>query len=121
MTPFYNMMNNNDVFAQLILAPAAGLGVRLDYHYLQVTETEDLVYAGGGATQSKPIFGYAGFPAAGHHELAHFLDVAINYTINDHFTVAGYYGHAFGGDVVDANFAGGSDIDYGYLELTLTL
>jgi hypothetical protein len=33
-------------------------------------------------------------------------------------TLGGYYGHAFGGDVVTGTFDGG-DADYGFIETTL--
>ena len=36
--PFYNLMNNQDVFAQLILRPHARVTVRTDYHWLSLTD-----------------------------------------------------------------------------------
>jgi len=65
LTPFFNLMNNQDVFAQLVLKPLASAAVRIDYHYLEGAAADDLLYAGGGAGEPDRIFGYAGFPARG--------------------------------------------------------
>ena len=73
--PFFNLMNNQDVFAQLILRPHARVTIRTDYHWLSLTERRDLWYAGGGATNAK-IFGFAGAPSGGHRELAHLVDLS---------------------------------------------
>ena len=58
--PFYNMMNTEDLFAQLIARPHPRLEVRTDYHWLRLSEPADLWYAGGGATNDT-FFGYAAF------------------------------------------------------------
>ena len=34
--------------------------------------------------------------------------------------LAGYYGHAFGGSVVENGFPGRDDIDYGFVETTIS-
>lgn len=120
-TPFYNLMNNEDLFAQLLVDVWEGGNVRLDYHHLRATEGDDLVYAGGGATMAEPIFGYAGFAASGHRTLANFVDVALTQTITSRISAYLYYGHAFGGGIVDAQFPGDDDLDYGYLEVTVRL
>ena len=120
-TPFFNMMNNEDVFVQAIVAPRDGLSVRVDYHHLWATEGDDLVYAGGGATMSQPVFGYAGYSARGHSSIADFVDVSVDWTLSPHWKLSVYYGHAFGDSVIDAQYPGGSDLDYGYFELTATL
>lgn len=120
-TPFYNMMNNQDLFVQAIVAPWEGGSLRVDYHRLWASEDRDLVYAGGGATLSEPLFGYSGFAAGGHHDLANFVDVSLAQAITPRVQAAVYYGHAFGGSAVEAQFPGSDQLDYGYLELTLTL
>jgi hypothetical protein len=120
LTPFYNLMNNQDVFAQAIVKPLAALLVRTDYHYLEATERHDLIYAGGGATHESRLFGYAGFPARGARALAHHVDLTVAWTVNRHVQVSLYYGHAFGQDVIDRQFAGSQHLDYAYLETTLT-
>jgi len=114
--PFFNLMNNQDVFAQLVLRPHARVTIRADYHWLSLTERRDLWYAGGGATNAR-IFGFSGAPAGGHRELAHLVDLSVNAKLHDHVSLGVYYGHAFGRAVVRTSFAG-TDADYGFVELT---
>jgi Alginate export len=115
--PFFNMMNTEDLFGQLILQPHERVNVRADYHWLRLTESADLWYAGGGAT-SDTFFGYAGSPSGGHHELSHLVDLALTVSLTKQLSAYAYYGHAFGQGVVSSNFAG-TGADYGYIELTL--
>jgi hypothetical protein len=114
--PFFNLMNNRDVFAQLILRPHARVTLRTDYHWLSLTERDDLWYAGGGATNAK-IFGFAGAPSGGHTELAHLVDLSATISLHQHLSLGLYYGHAFGCSVVRTSFAD-EDADYGFAELT---
>ena len=114
--PFYNLMNIDDVFAQLLFQPHTRVQGRIDYHRLRVTEGGDLWYSGGGATNDD-VFGFAGSPAAGRRGLAHVVDLSLTVTLPWRLTLGGYYGHAFGGEVVGATFAG-RDADYGFVEAT---
>ena len=77
------------------------------------------MYAGGGATQRRPIFGYAGFPAGGDDSVAHLVDLTHVYTVNEHLKFWTYYGHAFGQSVVSNKFPAGHDLDYFYFETTV--
>jgi alginate export protein len=115
--PFYDLMNSEDVFAMLILQPHPLVTVRTDYHWLRVTSGRDLWYSGGGASNDT-IFGYAGSPANGRHGLASLADLSVTLALWRQVTLAGYYGHAFGGGVVGESFAG-RDADYGFVEMTL--
>jgi hypothetical protein len=117
-TPFYNMMNNQDLFAQVILQPLARLDVRTDLHYLRATEGADFLYFGGGATK-KDFFGYGGVPAAGKRDIGYLLDIALTWTPVEIVRLYAYYGHVFGEDVLRANFVD-EDLDYGYLEMTVS-
>src|SRR6185295_16943662 len=47
--PFYNMMNNQDVFAQWILDPHPLVSARVDLHWLRLNSGKDFDYFGGGA------------------------------------------------------------------------
>jgi len=114
--PFFNAMNNQDLFAQLLLKPHPRIGIRTDYHWLRLTEAADLWYAGGGATNAD-VFGFAGTPSGGRRELAHLVDVGITASLIDRLTAYVYYGRAFGQGVVRQTFAG-TGANYGYLELT---
>jgi hypothetical protein len=113
--PFFNLMNNQDVFAQLILKPHARVVLRADYHWLSLSERDDLWYSGGGAGHDE-IFGYAGSPSGGHRELAHLVDVSATVTLHHYVTLGLYYGHAFGRAVVRTSFED-PDADYGFAEL----
>ncbi len=114
--PFFNFMNTEDLFAQLILKPHSRVTVRSDYHWLRLTEPADLWYAGGGATNSK-VFGFAGLPAGARRELAYLVDASVTIALLKQLTAYAYYGKAFGQGVVKTTFAGAS-ADYGYVELT---
>jgi len=113
--PFFNLMNNQDLFAQLILRPHARVVIRTDYHWLSLTERRDLWYAGGGATNAK-IFGFAGAPSGDHRELAHLVDLSLTVSLHQYVSVGLYYGHAFGRSVVRTSFSG-ADADYGFAEV----
>jgi hypothetical protein len=52
-TPFFNSMNNEDVFGQLRIKPHAKLAVRFDAHRLRLSSSKDLWYVGGGAFQKR--------------------------------------------------------------------
>lgn len=114
--PFYNLMNNADTFAQLLLQPHAQVSVRLDYHWLRLTESKDLWYSGGGAIKDD-VFGYTGIPSSGRRELAQLVDASATIMLPSQFTLGLYYGHAFGQGVVRGTFAG-AGADYGFAELT---
>ena len=116
--PFFNMMNNQDLFLQAILKPLPGLSAALSGHWLRTNESADLWYSGGGATSST-FFGFAGIPAKGRHELSYLNDLEFTYTFNPHLTIYGYYGRAIGQGIVAANFVG-NNADYGYLETTVS-
>lgn len=115
--PFFNLMNLQDVFASLVLRPHPVVTLRTDYHWLRLTEGRDLWWSGGGA-QNDDLFGFAGMPSGGRRDLAHLVDLSATIAVTRWLTVAGYYGHAFGGDVVGTTFAG-RDVDYGFVETTL--
>jgi hypothetical protein len=119
-SPFYNLMNNQDVMVQLITRPLPALGTRTDFHWLSVSEDEDILYLGGGATKQK-FFGYGGSPAGGDDDTAIVLEQTLTYTVSRNVDLHGYVGHAFGGDVVDNGFPSDGDLTYGFLEATLTL
>jgi hypothetical protein len=114
--PFFNSMNNEDLFTQLIVKPHPRVGIRTDYHWLRLTARRDLWYAGGGATNDQ-VFGFSGIPSGGNRELAHLVDCAVTVSLLDQLTAYAYYGHAFGQDVVRNTFPG-TGANYGYVELT---
>ncbi len=114
--PFYNLMNNEDLFAQLVLKPHPRVSVRADLHELALSEAADLWYAGGGATKDE-VFGFAGIPSGGRRDLARLADLGVTVSLHARLTAYGYLGRATGREVVEASFAG-RDATYAYLELT---
>jgi hypothetical protein len=115
--PFFNMMNNRDVFGELVLQPTRKLTVRSDVHSLRLASRNDLWYSGGGAFQPW-TFGYTGRTSTGQSGLATLYDVSADYNANAHVAVAAYYGHAAGKLVVQAIYPQGKNANFGYLELT---
>lgn len=119
--PFYNMMNSEDLFAQLVLRPVPGkLSLRSDLHLLRLTEPKDLWYVGSGATLRDRNFGYGGRPSNGNRSLATLLDASVTWDPHPRVSVYGYAGHAFGKDVIRAIYNGRSG-NFAYLETTLKL
>ncbi len=119
---FYNLMNNEDGFIQLILRPRLGLSWRTDLHNLRLSESRDLWYQGSGATlEDRNVgFGFPGRPAFGHRDLFRMVETSLSYDVSKWLALSVYYGHVFGGSVVRALFAG-DQADFGYLEVTLKL
>jgi len=114
--PFYNLMNGEDLFAQMILKPHPKVSLRRDLHRLRLTEAADLWYAGGGATNAQ-VFGYSGTTSGGSRLLAHLAEVSVTVTVHRKVTAYAYYGRAFAGSVVAGTFPGG-DASLGYVEMT---
>jgi uncharacterized protein with beta-barrel porin domain len=108
-------MNLKDAFGQLILRPHPRLSVRMEGHRLWLTEANDLWYAGGGAF-AQNNFGFAGRPSGGSTDLGSVVDLGIDWNVNRSLTLSGYYGHAFGGEVIQNLFPSRSDADFAYLE-----
>jgi uncharacterized protein with beta-barrel porin domain len=111
-------MNNQDVFVQFLAKPVPALQVQVDGHWLQVSESADLAYFGGGATKDD-FYGYGGIPESGARDLAYLVDLGLTYTFSKHLSAYAYYGHAFGQGVVGASFQD-TQLDYGYVEVTVS-
>ncbi|MGH8006022.1 MAG: alginate export family protein [Candidatus Binatia bacterium] len=119
---FYNLMNNEDAFAQLILRPFAGFVWRSDFHNIRLTESRDLWYQGAGATLSDRNigFGFPGRPAFGHRDLFQVAETSLSYDVTKWLTVNLYYTHIFGGRVIRAIYDG-DNADFGYIEVIIKL
>ena len=116
--PFYNMMNNEDLFLQAILKPTPKMVIRTDLHALRLHEENDRWYMGAGATREDGhIFGYIGRQSFGDSDLATVLEVTTIYKFSEHFSGTFYYGHAFGGNVIENVYSEDKDGDYFFLEL----
>jgi hypothetical protein len=116
-TPFYNMMNNRDLFASLLLRPARGTSVRAEVHKLSLAHANDLWYAGGGAF-NETVFGYQGRPSGGQRDLATLADVGADRAFGPLLNVGAYVGMVFGSDVVQSLHPAGENGRFLYLEAT---
>src|SRR5262249_27499501 len=114
-TPFYNLMNLNDAFGELILRPMPKLTVRTDVHALRLSSANDLWYSGGGAFQPA-TFGFSGRPANGHSDLATVYDLAGDMILNPHVGLNLYYGYAHSGAVAKAIYPSGSGLHLFFAE-----
>ena len=97
--PFYNLMNNQDAFAEAIVRAQTKWTIRYDAHFLRLSERHDLWYSGGGAFQPG-TFGFVGRPSNAHQGLANVYDLSADYQVNPHLTLTGYYAIATGRAVV---------------------
>jgi Alginate export len=99
--PFYNMMNNEDLYAALNLRPTSKLSLRSELHTLRLANAKDLWYSGGGAFQEN-TFGYTGRPnpGNGHRGLANVWDMSADYQFTRMFGATLYYGKAWGKSVI---------------------
>jgi len=104
--PFYNLMNNEDVFAQLQLKPHARLSLRADAHRLRLSNANDLWYAGGGAFQ-ETTFGYQGRPSGGGRGLGTLFDLSADVTVTPTTTLTLYGAGVRGGGVQRAAYPAG--------------
>ncbi len=117
---FYNLMNNADAFFQLILRPLEGLVWRTDFHYIQVSEKNDLWYQGAGATleDRQAGFGFVGRPTFGKRDLFQIIETSLSYNLNKHINVNVFFAHVFGDSIVDQIYPDDS-ANFGYIETTL--
>ena len=105
--PFYNLMNSEDRFAQLMLRPVPGrLLIRLDVHQVRLANANDLWYGGSGAFQRRGSFGFGGRPSNGARDVATLADVTLDYTVRPWWNIYVYAAGAFGGDVVERIYPG---------------
>jgi hypothetical protein len=113
--PFYNMMNNEDVYGTLNVRPLSKLSLRSEVHALRLASASDLWYLGGGAFQPK-TFGYTGRPSNGNRGLANVWDASADYQVTRSFSATLYYGHAWGKEVVAAIYPKDANGQYVFLE-----
>jgi hypothetical protein len=114
--PFFNLMNNDDLFAELVLRPHKNLTLRSDAHSLRLSSSRDLWYQGGGAYDQK-VFGYSGRPSGGSTSLATLFDVSADFTLTQHVALVGYFADAEGKQVIRKIYPD-NNAHFGYVELT---
>ncbi len=114
--PFFNLMNLNDAFAQIIASPTDNTKVAVDFHHLTLSERNDLFYAGAGASSRDNSFGYLGRPANGNNTIGELVDIGFTHNINKELSWNAYYAHAFGGSYIDDFYRSKQDADFAYVE-----
>jgi hypothetical protein len=114
--PFFNMMNNADTFAEWMIKPAKQLQIRADYHWMRVSQRNDLWYLGGGAFQPW-TFGFIGRPTGGAQGLANLYDVSADWNVHPKVTLSGYFGFAQGRGVIGNVYPEGRNGAMGFAEV----
>lgn len=115
--PFYNLMNIEDTYAQFIVSPLDNVQVQMNYHHLALSSTDDLFYAGAGATSRTGSFGYFGRNGGGSRDVGQLIDVSLSHKLNDHVSWNMYYGHVFGGTAMSNAYTNNKNADYGFVEV----
>lgn len=114
--PFFNEMNNRDLFAELMLRPTKALTLRSDVHGLWLSNSHDLWYAGGGAFQPW-TFGFNGRPSNGATGLATLYDISADYQWVHGVSTGLYFGYARGGAVIEHIFPEDKNSTFGFVEV----
>jgi hypothetical protein len=114
--PFFNLMNLNDAFAQFLVTPTATTKVGIDFHHLSLDETNDLFYAGAGASSRSNSFGFLGRPSNGNSTIGELVDISFTHNLTKQLSWSAYYAHAFGGNYVDNFYRNKSDADFAFVE-----
>jgi hypothetical protein len=113
--PFYNMMNNEDLYATFNLRPSAKLMLRSEAHALRLASAADLWYLGGGAFQ-RQTFGYTGRASNGNRGLANVWDLSADYQVTRAWSATLYYAHAWGKGVIAGIYPNDRNGQLAYLE-----
>jgi hypothetical protein len=113
--PFFNMMNNEDIYGALILRPNSRLTTWSEFHSLRLADNNDLWYSGGGAFQPW-TFGYTGRSTSDRRSLANLYDTSIEYRANSKVAFTGYFGYAQGLAVMKQIYPKGKNGKFGYVE-----
>jgi hypothetical protein len=116
--PFYNMMNNEDLYGTLNVRPTSKLALRGELHTLRLASASDLWYLGGGAFQPK-TFGYTGRPSNGNRGLGNVVDFSADYQITRSFATTLYYGRAWGKGVIASIYPKDANGQFAYLETNI--
>lgn len=114
--PFYNMMNNQDIYGILALRPHKAVTIRSEFHSLSLTNRNDLWYVGGGAFQPWS-FGFIGRNTSKAKSLANQWDTSIDWTVNKNWSVTGFYAYVDGKAAMRAIYPNDQTAQFAYIEL----
>lgn len=116
----YAQMNQTDLFVQGWLHPHDRVTTRIDLHRIDVADRADGWYAGSGATEREgTFFGFTMRPSGGHRGFGTVLEASADVRLHRRWSVNGYIGTIWGGDVVRTSFAG-NRLTFFYLENVLS-
>jgi hypothetical protein len=118
--PFFDMVNNQDAFAILILRPHKAVTLSGEFHALSLARREDLWVLGGGTFQPWS-FGYIGRPSNNNSRLANLWDINLDWKVNPKVTLTTYFGYADGKSVISSIYPKGPGARFGYVELNYKL
>lgn len=114
--PFYNMMNNEDFYGSAMFRLPRSFVLRSDLHALRLANAQDLWYGGGGAFQPN-TFGYTGRAANGNRSLANVADISMDVPLRYGLSITTYYAHAWGKSLIANIYPGGTNAQFGYVEM----
>lgn len=114
--PFFNMMNNQDIYGGLILRPHPKVSISSEFHSLALQSSKDLWYSGGGVFQPWS-FGYAGRNTGGAKSLANLYDISVDIKLNSAVSLNLYYGRAQGLSAIHTIYPKGQSGSFGFVEL----
>jgi len=137
-TTFFNMLPTNhlyygfadllafqnliDVFAQLMFKPHDKVSVNVMFHQFYLADGDDMQYRGTGAF-NKSAFGFPGRSSYGSSNYGKELDTVVNVDVCDGLSVQGGYMHFWGDTVArrqhENGDINGTDVDFGYVQVTL--
>jgi len=113
--PFFNEMNNRDLFAELILRVRNNLTFRTDVHGLWLASNHDLWYSGGGSFQPW-TFCFTGRPSNNSTGLANLYDISADYKWT-HGVSLGLFWIRQGHRVIESIYPGDSNGMLGFVEM----
>jgi len=121
---FQNLL---DILFQLKLAPHPKVGVNLMLHHFSLLSENDAQYFGTGAFSKQGskagAYGYGGVPATTHgfnQNIGTELDLVLDWKVHEHVALQGGYAYLWGGAVFEAKAPANPDVQFGYLQLTLS-
>jgi len=115
----YSSMNLEDIFLTLTVKPCSVISVKTDAHFLSLAERSDRWYLGSGPMNRNKLTDYTTRSSNGNDDLGILWDLTMTWDIHPDTTISAYYGHLFGGDVVQSFYTGQKDVNFFYLELAV--
>jgi hypothetical protein len=114
--PFYNMENNRDIMAAVILRPSKRVSISNQFDSLSLASANDLWYSGGGAFQPW-TFGYQGRATDGAKSLANLYSTGLTVRASRNITTSLYTGYAQGLAAIKVIYPRGHNGALGYAEM----